>query len=292
MAEGDDNNWLESIPEELRGASFIKPGDDGKAKPLSQVVADLNDAAQYMGNSLRIPGPDAGEDKWKEFHTKVQERVPGLMPTPNLEDPESLNATFGKLGRPEGAEGYKTPEGVDLPAEQLGELKALAFKANMTQRQFTDYLSNWTEANQTAQQQAAAKHQEAISALQGEWGAAYEERVGQVADFLKTNSATPPYVLEALAAGNLPADQVRWLHSLAEAVGNEDGQFHQQESGAGPALVSPEEAKMRVAEIVDRMFDRNNPPSAEEVAILDKKQEAYEHMARGRKPPAELMRYI
>ena len=291
MAEGD-NNWLESIPEELRSASFIKPGDDGKAKPLSQVVADLNDAAQYMGNSLRIPGPDAGDDKWSEFHAKVQERVPGLMQTPNLEDPDSLNATFGKLGRPEGADGYKTPEGVDLPPEQLGEIKALAHKANMTQHQFNDYLSTVSETHKTAAEQATAKHQEAITALKGEWGAAYDQRVGQVADFLKTNGTTPAYVIEALEAGSLPADQVRWLHSLADTVSNEDGQFHRQEGDTGQPMLSPEEAKMRVAEIVDRMYDRNNPPSSDEVAILDKKQEAYEHLARGRKPPAELMRYI
>lgn len=301
MAEGENNNpgdtgsgddWLQSIPEELRGASFIKPGEDGKSKPLSQVVSDLNDAAQYMGNSLRIPGPDAGTDDIAKFHERVMEKIPGLMATPNLEDPDSLNQTFAKLGRPDGADGYKAPDDVTMDADQLGQLKAIAHKSNLTQKQFADYLANWSEADTGARDQAAAKHQEAVSALKGEWGAAYDDRVQEIGAFLKTNSATPPYVLEALEAGTLPAEQVRWLHAIADAVGNEDGQFHQQEGDGGAPLVGPEEARARVSEITARMYDRDNPPSSEEIAILDKKQEAYEHMARGRKPPPELMRYV
>jgi hypothetical protein len=289
-ATGDD--WLQSIPEELRSASFIRPGEDGKPKPLAQVVADLNDAAQYMGNSLRIPGPDAGADDLRKFHDRVMEKIPGLMPTPNLEDPDSLNQTFAKLGRPEGADGYKAPDGITMDPEQLGQLKAIAHKANLTQKQFADYLANWSEADSGVREQAAAKHQEAVAALKGEWGAAYDERVGQINAFLKTNSATPQYVLEALEAGTLPAEQVRWLYAMADAVGNEDGQFFQQQGDTGAPLVAPDEAKARIAEITARLYDRSNPPTADEMNILDKKQEAYEHMARGRKPPPELMRYV
>lgn len=289
---GDSSEWAASLPAELKEAAFLRADADGNYKPLSQVVSDLNDAAQHMGNSLRIPGPDAGESDMTTFQQKVMEKIPGLMATPNLEDADSLSQTFAKLGKPDSADSYKVPEGVDIEGEALGQLKSIAHKSNLTQSQFQEYLTNWTAANGETVQQAQLKHEEAMATLKGEWGASFDENIGQIAALLKTNQTTPPYVIEQLEQGNLPADQVRWLHSLADAVSNEDGQFHQQGNDPAPAMLNPTEARLRADEVVKRMYDRDNPPTTAEMEILDKKQTAYEHMARGRKPPAELMQYI
>lgn len=288
----EDTAYFESLPEELKAARFFKPGEDGAVKPISQLISDLDDAGKWMGNSVRIPGPDASDDDVASFRAKVMEKIPGLTAVPNLEDPEVMAAHFTKLGRPETADSYKAPDNVQLEGEQLGQLKALAFKANMTQAQFNDYVTNMTAAQADAVQQQQLKHEEGIATLKSEWGAAYDENVAQITALLKTNTTTPPYLIEQLQQGNLPADQVRWLHSIADAVSNEDGQFHQQGGNDTAQMMTPEEAGMRANEVTAKMLNRDKPPSPEEMKVLEKKAEAYEYMARGMKPPGELLRYI
>jgi len=275
---GGDDNWVATLPEALRSAPFIKPGEDGKVKPMDQVLADLTNAAQHMGNSIRMPGPDAGADDIKAFQQKVMEKIPGLMVTPNMEDADSMSATFGKLGRPESADSYKVPEGAGIEGEQLGQLKAIAHKANLTQGQFAEYLSSFSTANKSVFDQAQLKQEEGMAALKGEWGTAFDDRLGQVTSFLKTNSATPDHVLQSLQQGNLPADQVRWLHSLAEAISNEDGQFHKQENNGSDKL-APDEALSQLGEVEKRIFNREQPPTADELKVLTDKRMKLMRMA-------------
>lgn len=286
----EEVGYFDSLPEEVK--PFAKVGDTDEIKPVSQFASDINDAFNWMGNSLRLPGPDADPDSLKGFQEKVMEKVPGLSVIPNAEDQEAMSAHFAKLGRPDAADSYKAPDSVQIDGEQLGQLKSIAFKANMTQQQFTDYLTTWNDANTSAVQQSVLAHEEAIATLKGEWGAAYDERVAEITAFLKTNATTPPSVIEQLQQGGLPADHVRWLHSIADAVSNEDGQFHQQGSNDNPNMLDHSEAAMRAQEVTNRMMDVTNPPSADEMAILAKKAEAYEYMAMGQRPPAELMRYV
>lgn len=281
-----------AVPEWLSEAPFFRPSEDG-AKSADQILADLNDAAQHMGNSLRIPGPDAGEDAMATFQTRAMEKIPGLMKTPDAEDAEGMSAIFGKLGRPAGADGYKVPEGLDLTPEQAGQVMGMAHAADMTQGQFSKYVSDWAAANGAAVTEAQNKHSQALEALKGEWGATYDKNVGEIASFLKSNSSTPDSVLQALEGGQLPAEQVRWLHSLAESVSPEDGQFHQQED-AGSGLVSPSEARDQIEEINVRLINESKDMTTNQRQGLMVKLLKLQYMADGNRPPSdgELLRAI
>lgn len=277
-----------SLPEALHDVPFLKDADSPET-----FKQRLVDAGQYMGNSLRLPSNDAGDEDRKAFYTKVMERVPGLMVTPNLEDAEGMQSIYAKLGRPDNADGYSVPEGAGIEGEALGQLKSLAFKSNLTQQQFAAYVATVSETSKAQTEAQIAAHAEAMSTLKGEWGAAYDQNVGQIAALLKTNTTTPPYIIEQLEKGNLPADQVRWLHSIASTVSNEDGQFHQQDPNKAPAILAPQEASARADEITKRIMDTGpNRPSRDEMIILQKKAEAYEYMAAGQRPPPDLMRFV
>jgi len=259
-------NWVESLPEELRDAPFL----EGAETP-ADFKERIANAAQYMGNSVRIPGPDAGDDDIAAFQAKVMEKIPGLMVTPNAEDPESLAATMVKLGKPEAADAYKTPEGVALPAEEVGRLKALAHDANMTQSQFDAYLSGVNKLSTEGREAAERQLEEGTNALKGEWGAAFDERTQDVAKFLEKNTSTPAYILESLKEGKLPADQVRWLHSLAETINIDDGGFSAQEDTRERTL-TPSEAESQLNEVEARIFSQTNPPTPQEMQSLTEKR--------------------
>ncbi len=108
-----EQEWHGNLPDELKNAPIFKPAQDGTIKSVEQVVLDLNNLAQVAGNSLRMPGPDAGDDDIKAFHTKVMEKVPGLMVLPNMEDEANLATHFTKLGKP------ATPEGKRIKTEEI-----------------------------------------------------------------------------------------------------------------------------------------------------------------------------
>ena len=264
-----ETEYFEALPEALK--PFARAGEDGDIKPLSQLEADISGAFQWQGNSLRMPGPDAGDEDIGKFQDQVMQKIPGLMKTPNLEDTEGMDAMFAKLGKPDAADAYKTPDGVDLTPEQVGQIKGLAFKANMTQAQFNNYLTEWGGAYQQEVHAASSKHEEAITALRGEWGAAYDQNVGEITAFLKTNATTPDSVVAALEGGQLPAEQVRWLHSLASTVSNEDGEFHKQEN-PGERKLTPSEAEAQLVEIRNRLYTNDGSVTHQEKEVLNKKR--------------------
>ena len=277
--------WIASLPEQLHDLPYLKDAESPDV--FKERVVN---AASWMGNSVRMPGDDASDEDRQEFRKRVLERDEGLMPVPVGDD---LTGVFRKLGTPEKPEAYKTPEGVDLPPEALGQMKAMAHKANMTQGQFEQYLSEWNTANTAATTEAQNKQAEALQALKSEWGAAYDQRTTEIADFLKTNSSTPDSVLKSLQDGTLPAEQVRWLYSLADAVSTEDSQFHQQQPDTA-GMVPPIEAEAQAEEINKRLLSESATMGKAERQSLMLKMLRLRYMADGQKPPSdgELLKII
>lgn len=270
----------QAVPEWLAEAPFFK-AEEG-TKSADQILADLNNAAQWMGNSLRMPGPDAPAEDIAKLQERVMEKIPGLMKTP--EDPEQAGAIFAKLGKPETAEGYKLPEGVELDSAQAGEIMAWAHDADMTQSQFERYLGKYVEAGQAGAERARQEHEQSMAALKADLGAAFDVKKSEAIDFLRSNDHTPKNVVDALENDLLPADQVRWLMSLADAISPEDGDFQRQESSAS-SVVSPSEAVEQIDEITRRLYDPDLSPEMRKGLVT--KLVRLQYMRDGQKPPPE-----
>ena len=253
--------WYDTLPDNLKGAPFFKPD-----KTPEQIIADLENAAGHMGNSIRIPGPDATDEQRKEFLAKAVEKLPGIMPVP--EDDADVEAVLEKLGRPKQATDYRLPEGVS--ADDLGEgFMADAWALGLTQKQFTDLVGKQVAQRQAAQEGAEAFSKETQAALQAEWGMAAEDRLSDVRAYLNTEGA-PDGLKAAFEAGQMDQHTIKWLYSVVEAT-TEKAQLQEQASGREGRL-TPYEAREQAQEIWQKLYElpQTDPRRAE---LLAKRRE-------------------
>lgn len=249
MAEGD--SWYEGLPESLRDAPFFKPGEDGAPREIDQVLNDINNAAAHMGNSIRIPGPDASPEQISEFTDKAAARFPDLMPRPQLDNAEAMGKLYDSLGRPAEAKEYKLPEieGVDWSLKDMTALRDRAHQYGMSQGQFSSMVKDAVGDEARGTDIVDSELATAVAALKTEWGAAFQERVTGITGLLKATEA-PGYLAEMLANDKLPPGDVKWLHSMVEAIGSED--FELGDHGPGTGVLTPDEALSQISEIEQR----------------------------------------
>jgi hypothetical protein len=268
------SEWKEALPEAFRDAPYFKSAETPEA-----ALAELNNAAQWQGNSLRMPGPDAGAEDIAAHQAKVIEKMPGLMPVPKEGDADNMSTIMGKLGKPAEPSGYKLPEGVTLEGDMLSNLQATAHEMNMTQSQFEAQVGQMTGAQTAATEAQVAAIAANKQTLQTDWGNAFESRMDEVANFLKTDTDTPPDIVADLEAGRIPADQMKWLHKLSQ-LGDEASPVQGQEN-TNTGVLSPDEAKERLSEVEKRLFSNGKKmhPSDVDYPGLVAKRQKYMLMA-------------
>lgn len=250
MTDENNTDWREALPEAMRDLPFI-----AKAKDAAEAADGIKNAAEVMGNSLRMPSPHAGEEDIKAFTARVLEKMPGLMPVPNPDDDEGYATVLQRLGAPADPKAYKAPELADFtwPEDALEGLRAQAQQAGLTQKQFTEYAKQAGEALKTRQLDAAQALDANAAALKQDWGQAFEQRQQQITQFLET-SAAPEGLRKAVTDGTADPATMKWLHATAVAKAGEKPEGVDQGSPEGaPLALSPDEAKVQIQEIL------NNP---------------------------------
>jgi hypothetical protein len=241
----DEPNWRDNLSDELKEHKGLTD-----VKDVSSLAQQFIDGQAMIGQSIRIPGPEAGDDAHKAFYAKLGEKVPGLIRTPDVDNQESMDALYKTLGRPEDAGGYEHPDNVD--ATRLQEFAELAHSIGLSKSQYTKMITtinDYTVAQQEEQSETAIA---ATRALKMEWGIVYEDNLKMV-DAVMKGTGAPPEMLELAANGNLPAEASKWLHNIGKQLGTEGINFNKDEH---TSRVSPSEAKARVSEI---MGDREGP---------------------------------
>jgi len=214
-------------------------------KDVAGLAKQFVDTLSAQGQMIRIPGPDAGDDALIAFHTKLSDKVPGLIPTPNPENAEQMNALYKQMGRPDEVTGYEHPEGVD--ATQMVEFAALAHGLGLTKAQYSKMvgsLHEFTTKKADADNDAFVAAQRA---LKQEWGIVYEDNLQLVSSVMKGTGA-PDSMMELAADNKLPPDAVKWLYNIGKQLGTEGINFDKDE---GTTRLSPSEAKARSKEIMD-----------------------------------------
>lgn len=268
--------WAKELPEALQSAPFMKGSET-----VEMFVDHLQNAANTMGNSIRIPGPDAAPEKMGEFQDRVMEKIPGLMKVPTEGD--DLAGMFQKLGMPAEAEGYKLPEGVNIEGEALGKLKAEAHAINMTQAQFEANVKSMWDASQQQAQAAETKSAEEQAVLREEWGPGYDARIADIKNLLGSVGADAE-VAEAIASGAMGAGLQRVMNSLVE-LASEEGQTTFQQ-GSGEARKTKAEIMQEITEINQellggssgREMDATNPRYS---FLIGKRQSLMQQAAQG-----------
>jgi hypothetical protein len=241
----DEPNWRDALPDELKEHKGLTD-----VKDVGSLAQQFIDAQATMGNSIRIPGPEAGDDAWKAFHEKLTTKVPNLIPTPDRDNEESMNALYKTLGRPEDATGYEHPDGVD--ASQLKDFAELAHKIGLSKGQYGQMIGALAQHTVAQTEAASEAFMTAVRELKQEWGIVYEDNI-QLVDSVMKGTGAPKEMLELAGDGKLPPETTKWLFEIGKQLGTEGINFNKDEFST---RVTPVEAKARVEEI---MSDTKGP---------------------------------
>jgi len=233
----DELGWKESIPEQLRDAPFF-----AKANSLDEALEGIKNSAQWQGNSIRIPGPDASPDQIKEFRKKAAERIDGLMEVPVADDPDSYKSVLRKLGMPEKADDYG-----DLEGKTNAEIRQLAHEAGLTVQQYKQIFGKLAETTEQQAVQAQRQHKEQMESLKEDWGRAYDKRVAAVKNVAE-EFGFPADVVEKISAGEMRADFYQALYRIAEKV-QPPGAVSANNGKQELMELSPQEIQQQIVEI-------------------------------------------
>lgn len=256
----NDNAWKDALPESVQSMKIVQD-----ATSSDQFWQRIQDQQEYLGRSITIPGEDAGDASWEEFNNKLIAKVPSLMHTPNLDDPESLNNILAKLGKPEDIEGYSMPEGDEMSfAENQTEfLKEVALNAGLTKGQFAKFAKALGES-QFKTDAANKEYFESQNAeLQKEWGAATDERTKMAINFAEKSGA-PEGLIDSLKNNEVDASTVQWLYAQSKNL-SEGGMPPQDLGNNNPGRMTPAEAEDRIQEIYN---NPNHPYHANDPAAV------------------------
>jgi hypothetical protein len=247
------DDWRASIADEqLRVDPALKDFGDVGALAKSYIATKA-----LVGSSIRIPGPDAGEEAVKEYRDKLLKTAPDLVEIPK--DPEARrkveDSIFEHLGRPKEAKEYAAPQGAEIPEEILDALRKEAAEEGLTKRQFearakraADFL---LKANQG--------EKEAVALLKKELGEAFDERAAAA------RAIAEKMGLPKEALGQMPAAQLRAWANVAKAVGGEAAQVGTQTSTG--SKLTPAEHSARANEIRTRLLKERLGSDARDALI-------------------------
>jgi hypothetical protein len=204
------SEWLETLPEGLRDAPFI-----GKAENLEDAIGKLAHAAQYMGQAIKKPAPDASPEDMEAFYEKFSD-VPGMTKLPGLDDIDAQVALLEKLGAPTEATGYDLPalEQFEWDDTIAGDLKKYAKEAGMTKAQFNKFATLIGTQEQQVASTNTTEREDARKAVREAWGESLGEREDLIRGWMDKSNA-PEEMMELLNDKNLPLPTMEWLLSVA-----------------------------------------------------------------------------
>lgn len=267
------DDWRAGLPAELKDHASLKD-----VKDVGGLAKQFVDTLSAQGQMIRIPGPDAGDDARAAFHTKLSDKVPGLIPTPDPENADQMNALFKKMGRPDDPAGYEHPEGVD--ATRMAEFATLAHGLGLSKGQYAKLVGSINEYTTKQTEAASEAFLAAQRALKQKWGIVYEDNL-QLVDQVMKGTGAPKEMLEMAADGKMPPEAAEWLFNIGKQLGAEGVNFNKDEFST---RVTPQEAQDRINDIMNDTkgpyWDGSHP---EHKAYVDKVVDLRRAMAAGGK---------
>lgn len=255
LGEGDAAKpWYEAIPEEPVRES-MKSKD---YKNPAEVAMAYHNLMKVQRNGVVIPGDDA--------------------------PPEQINEFYTKLGRPEAKDKYELqmPQGVEADPRMVDFAKDVSFELGLNPKQAQKLADKWNEfapaLNAEAVEAERVANEQAISALETEWGGA-----GQ----LEANKAAGRRVVDALGLDAATVDAIDKamgtapLVKLLAMIGrkSDEGGLVTAPGGGDPndpANMTKEQAQAKIASLQsDEAFqkkytDKNHPEHTDALRYMEK----------------------
>lgn len=183
-------DWHTDIHPDVKDDEVWKSVPD--VKTLTKAYADAN---RYNVGAIKMPGKDATPEDWSNFHKK--------------------------LGRPESVEGYTLHEQFKDDPTAIA-MRAVAHSAGLTPAQWEKVSEGWGRIQNEGNAASAASRDETVASLRGEWGAAYDRKIGLVQRMIRTYGGEETFgKLSTNAIGNDPGF-LKLMASVAEAMAEEE----------------------------------------------------------------------
>lgn len=266
--------WKEGLSEELAVSPAFKDiGDD-----INDLAQNYLDAQTHLGTSIRIPSQEASDDDVTAFHNKLIAKVPGLIPTPDKEQPGTIDIFLKALGKPEAADDYEVPapEGIIATDQQINLIKKTAHEVGMTQDQVTGFLTKMYEQELDQATVHEADLQTEMINLKKEWGVTFDKKMESLTNNLLLSEA-PEGLTASIKAQKIDGATVKWLDTLFGKLGDTTVLDPDPTLDAGDIV--PEEAAERANEVRAKLMKGDISPTSKEYQNLLTKLLKYEKMA-------------
>lgn len=247
-SDAPKGNWRDGLPDDIKGNAALANLED-----VGQMAKSFIDMKAYQGNSLHIPGEDAGEEQRKQFTDKLLEKAPNVMLRPDFGNQDQSREFYRTLGMPSEAAGYEMPQLSDLPEgmnsnnEKMEFFRGIAHDAGLTKGQFDKVITKVFENDMASATAQLDEHKAAMEALTNEWGLVTTERLAATLAIAKKTQA-PDSLIKALENNQLPVNLVKWIHGLSVSIGSE-GQQLSTADNSKPGRMTPAEAQVKIDEI-------------------------------------------
>ena len=227
-----------------QGKGFDKAGFEGVVKSYNYLEKMMS--ADKAGRTITLLGDDSTPEQKAEF--------------------------FGKLGRPDAADGYtfELPEGADT--SRLDALRTTAHDLGLSDAQFNGlatadaaFMENMSAENET---NIGIASQEAEATLKKEWGAAYESKVKGI-DAAASSLNIGEDQLDGLHKAMGPVGAMKFVDSLASQLRDDSMDLGTSQLSG---LKTPDMAKQELGELhmnkefMDAWLERQHPGHGAAVA--------------------------
>lgn len=278
IGEGGGDEWQNTLPEDVRSWEEVKNSDSAE-KFWGQMV----EMRSHLGQSIRIPGQDAGEDDWKTFNEKMLTKVPTLMTKPDTSNEEQMAAVYAAMGKPDKAEDYAVPENLThVKDDVLKEAKERAHALSLNNAQFASMVKGLDERLTTQNTTVAQTLEKDQEQLKQQWGAAFDQNYSAVLKFLQDTNA-PEALQKSAVDKTLAPDVAAWVMAQHKAVHGE-GSGSATDNSTGD-VITPAEAQMQISEILnnkDHAYWKPHDPAHK----LAMERMVKLHKLKGAAPPA------
>lgn len=257
MTDEQQTDWKESLPESVQNWDEAR-----NAENPEQFWQRITDQRTHLGNSIRIPTEEAGDDQWQEFHQKILERVPALMRKPSSDDESAVDDILKALGKPDATDKYVMPESDDIAFNEGQDkwLKEIALEAGLTKKQFKKIATNIGKRNYVDQNTYEEQTQNELKRIANEWGLSAEEKYKHVLNFAKSANA-PQSLVDAIENRKIDAETVFWLEKMQSSVSDEGSPLFKKDLNH-PSGLSPYEAQQRINDMLnnpDHSYHKGDP---------------------------------
>jgi hypothetical protein len=250
---------LEQIGEEYRDHESLKDFTD-----IAALAKSFVETKAMVGNSIRIPGKDAGDTAYEEYLNKLITNDPKLMMKPDFSTPEQSREFYRTIGLPEEAAKYENPEDMKLDEAVEAEMRSLLYDAQIPQAAYAKIMSAFSDRqNQTVEMNSEMRDSD-MSQLKGKWGMATDDRMRAAQ---KMNEEFYP----GRTFDSLTGPELESLYSISTAMTGKGAQAA-SDAGGIPTSITPDEAVNQAAEIMTRIHDPLSDLSHDEKMSLQHKR--------------------